>query len=376
MMGRGEISWSEQASGSCGWKAPRGWRGSSSRWAGQQHPSEARWLRTKRLVTRSGHLRLVRLRVDLDHFREPDCRRLGLVAAHLRLVDSDPEYRAILNDGNAVLSEQLTALGIEAPLRQSVRAVELGLHDAGLPACLPLTGLLGQPGLGFVPSSLQVRRERSTRTTTWRVAVEPSRDTDPTATVGFSGPIPGDERLEQLVHRWRRRSRRDGIGERSFALRAAASAAAACLERRRCGSDAEAEGTFRIRPAPGRGRAAGIQSGSDRTLGMPVGRTQRHRVILPLASAMGSVADMGIYAKRPARMIGQLLGDGFVLLWTIGWAIVGIFVHRVIEVLATPPGRQRGPQSDWPRTFDRPRRKRQRCQSPVTSCGGPSTPPR
>jgi hypothetical protein len=51
---------------------------------------------------------------------------------------------------------------------------------------------------------------------------------------------------------------------------------------------------------------------------------------------MGRVAGMGIYAKRPARMIGQLLGDGFVLLWTIGWAIVGLFVHRVIEVLATP----------------------------------------
>jgi hypothetical protein len=45
---------------------------------------------------------------------------------------------------------------------------------------------------------------------------------------------------------------------------------------------------------------------------------------------------MSIYAKRPGRMIGQLLGDGFVLLWTIGWAIVGIFVHGVIEVLATP----------------------------------------
>ena|SRR6188472_2069915 len=51
---------------------------------------------------------------------------------------------------------------------------------------------------------------------------------------------------------------------------------------------------------------------------------------------MGRVTGMGIYAKRPGMMIGQLLGDGFVLLWTIGWAIVGIFVHRVIEVLATP----------------------------------------
>ena len=45
---------------------------------------------------------------------------------------------------------------------------------------------------------------------------------------------------------------------------------------------------------------------------------------------------MGIYAKRPAKMIGQLVGDSFVVLWAIGWAIVAIFVHRVIEVLATP----------------------------------------
>jgi len=45
---------------------------------------------------------------------------------------------------------------------------------------------------------------------------------------------------------------------------------------------------------------------------------------------------MGIYAKRPAKMIGQLVGDGFVVLWAIGWAIVAIFVHRVIDVLATP----------------------------------------
>jgi hypothetical protein len=51
---------------------------------------------------------------------------------------------------------------------------------------------------------------------------------------------------------------------------------------------------------------------------------------------MSSVAAMGIYAKRPAKMIGQLFGDGFVVAWTIGWAIVAIFVHRVIEVLATP----------------------------------------
>jgi hypothetical protein len=61
-----------------------------------------------------------------------------------------------------------------------------------------------------------------------------------------------------------------------------------------------------------------------------------HRAILPLAASMSSVAAMGIYAKRPAKMIGQLVGDGFVVLWAIGWAIVAIFVHRVIQVLATP----------------------------------------
>jgi hypothetical protein len=51
---------------------------------------------------------------------------------------------------------------------------------------------------------------------------------------------------------------------------------------------------------------------------------------------MSSVAAMGIYAKRPAKMIGQLVGDGFVVVWTIGWGIVAIFVHKVIEVLAAP----------------------------------------
>jgi hypothetical protein len=51
---------------------------------------------------------------------------------------------------------------------------------------------------------------------------------------------------------------------------------------------------------------------------------------------MGNVAAMSIYAKRPAKMIGQMFGDGFVLLWTVGWAIIGIFVHRVIEILAIP----------------------------------------
>ena len=82
---------------------------------------------------------------------------------------------------------------------------------------------------------------------------------------------------------------------------------------------------------------------------------------------------MGIYAKRPARMIGQLFGDGFVLLWTVGWAIVGIFVHRVIEVLATPARETARTATRLAENFARPRPKPPRYQSPVSSYGVPST---
>jgi uncharacterized membrane protein YciS (DUF1049 family) len=93
-----------------------------------------------------------------------------------------------------------------------------------------------------------------------------------------------------------------------------------------------------LNPAPGQRKDNNQQqtSESDGSRASLSHRTLGHRDILPPAGRMGSVAAMGIYANRPAKMIGQLFGDGFVLLWTIGWAIVGIFVHRVIEVLATP----------------------------------------
>jgi hypothetical protein len=45
---------------------------------------------------------------------------------------------------------------------------------------------------------------------------------------------------------------------------------------------------------------------------------------------------MAIYASRPGRLAGQLIGDLFVLGWGVAWALVGIFVHQVVEVLAVP----------------------------------------
>jgi len=45
---------------------------------------------------------------------------------------------------------------------------------------------------------------------------------------------------------------------------------------------------------------------------------------------------MAIYASRPGRLAGQLIGDVFVLCWGVAWALVGIFVHQVVEVLAVP----------------------------------------
>ena len=45
---------------------------------------------------------------------------------------------------------------------------------------------------------------------------------------------------------------------------------------------------------------------------------------------------MGIYASRPGRLVGQVLGDLFVLGWGIVWALVGVFVQQTIAVLAVP----------------------------------------
>ena len=165
--------------------------------------------------------------------------------------------------------------------------------------------------------------------------MEPSRDTDRDGNGRLQRAHTGDERLNSSFTAGPEEPT-NGIGERSFALSAVASAAAAW------------SGALPLRCGLGNGReiphpaSATARSSSrhpkrmDRTVVCRSELTARHRAILPLASTMSSVAAMGIYAKRPARMIGQLLGDGFVLLWTIGWAIVAIFVHRVIEVLATP----------------------------------------
>ncbi len=48
---------------------------------------------------------------------------------------------------------------------------------------------------------------------------------------------------------------------------------------------------------------------------------------------------MGFYAQRPGRLIGQLLGDAFVLLWAVVWAVVAVVVDRTVSLL-TGPARQ------------------------------------
>jgi len=49
-----------------------------------------------------------------------------------------------------------------------------------------------------------------------------------------------------------------------------------------------------------------------------------------------SVAIMGIYAQRPGKLIGQLMGDLGVLLWGVAWALVGNFIHQMISLVAVP----------------------------------------
>lgn len=45
---------------------------------------------------------------------------------------------------------------------------------------------------------------------------------------------------------------------------------------------------------------------------------------------------MGLYATRPGRFVGQLLGDVFALAWSVVWGFVAVFVHGTVAVLATP----------------------------------------
>ena len=45
---------------------------------------------------------------------------------------------------------------------------------------------------------------------------------------------------------------------------------------------------------------------------------------------------MGLYAAQPARRAGQLLGDGLVVAWVLGWAVVGVLVDRTVSLLAGP----------------------------------------
>lgn len=45
---------------------------------------------------------------------------------------------------------------------------------------------------------------------------------------------------------------------------------------------------------------------------------------------------MGLYSPRPGRLAGQIFGDLFVLLWTIGCAVVAITVSQYVAVLAVP----------------------------------------
>ena len=45
---------------------------------------------------------------------------------------------------------------------------------------------------------------------------------------------------------------------------------------------------------------------------------------------------MGIYSTRPGRLAGQIMGDLFVLVWTVVWGGIAIFVNQMIAVLAIP----------------------------------------
>lgn len=45
---------------------------------------------------------------------------------------------------------------------------------------------------------------------------------------------------------------------------------------------------------------------------------------------------MGIYAQRPAKLLGQLVWDVFVVLWGVLWWLLGALVKQTVSVVAAP----------------------------------------
>lgn len=45
---------------------------------------------------------------------------------------------------------------------------------------------------------------------------------------------------------------------------------------------------------------------------------------------------MGIYAAQRGRMVGQLVADAAVLVWSLAWALTGMFVDQAVSTLAGP----------------------------------------
>ena len=67
---------------------------------------------------------------------------------------------ATLDDHVVVLAQHLAPVGVDPPLAEPVRAVQLGVHDRGLPGGLPPSGVVLQLSGGGVRPLLRHARER------------------------------------------------------------------------------------------------------------------------------------------------------------------------------------------------------------------------
>src|SRR5690606_38782372 len=62
----------------------------------------------------------------------------------------------------------------------------------------------------------------------------------------------------------------------------------------------------------------------------------RGRVGRARGRGTGQTAGMRLYATSPVRRTRQVVADLFVLLWVVGWALVGRWVHALVMTLAAP----------------------------------------
>ena len=228
--------------------------------------------------------------------------------------------------GSPSCAQQLAALGGQPALGQPVGAVQLGLDDVRLPVGLPPARVLGQRASVVYAQVCRYAGKGPGRRSAWPWRICPADPRAPTRHLGLSGAHARDQRLEQLVDlgtRWPRRTPPPSGPSWPARPPARPPPGPGC---RRGGADRGA------RTVAGRRRAAASDGDASTDV-------RRRRRTGPSCHRDPRTVVSRLWASTPLGPVGWPASSSAISSCSAGavvWALVGIFVHQVVEVLAVP----------------------------------------